>query len=207
MENCCFCNKSTEDGRETVILKQKGCDGINCASEERGSNLHACPGQIVHSACRRDYTKKQNITRDSAALDHSPERRSELRSDETVFDFQEDCLFCGRPAKYGLKRRDVDIFQVRTKDFQVSVLEICSTRKDKWSTSVAGRLASVNDLHAADAIYHQQCSVNFRTGKDAPTKYTVDSASSSKRPSLDRPEKDERNRSFSESHGIFRRTR
>lgn len=31
-----------------------------------------------------------------------------------------------------------------------------------------GRTAYVLDLHAAGAIYHQQCSVNFRTGKGIP---------------------------------------
>jgi hypothetical protein len=28
---------------------------------------------------------------------------------------------------------------------------------------------SVQDLHATDAVYHQKCSVNFRTGKSLPS--------------------------------------
>ena len=32
----------------------------------------------------------------------------------------------------------------------------------------------MNDLPAADAVYHQQCSSNFRTGKNVPTRFSVD---------------------------------
>ena len=38
-------------------------------------------------------------------------------------------------------------------------------RNDSWSTNVLSRIQFVQDLHAADAVYHQKCSVNFRTGK------------------------------------------
>ena len=33
------------------------------------------------------------------------------------------------------------------------------------------RIDSVNDLHASDRVYHQCCSVNFRTGKQIPKRY------------------------------------
>lgn len=34
----------------------------------------------------------------------------------------------------------------------------------------SGLIAFVNDLHAADALYQQQCSANFRTGTNIPNK-------------------------------------
>ena len=37
-----------------------------------------------------------------------------------------------------------------------------------------GRLEYAQDLHAADAVYHQACNVNFRTGKQVPQKYGTD---------------------------------
>lgn len=40
--------------------------------------------------------------------------------------------------------------------------------KDAWTIEVYGRISAVSDLHAADAIYHQQCSVDFRTLKPNP---------------------------------------
>ena len=33
------------------------------------------------------------------------------------------------------------------------------------------RLEYAQDLHAADTVYHQQCSSNFRTGKQIPQPY------------------------------------
>lgn len=45
---------------------------------------------------------------------------------------------------------------------------ICDERRDELSAEVRGRVEIVNDLHAADAVYHQSCSVNFRTKKAKP---------------------------------------
>lgn len=57
---------------------------------------------------------------------------------------------------------------MRTLDFQEKILQICKHRDDDWSKKVYHRIISVHDLHAADAVYHHQCSVNFRTGKQIP---------------------------------------
>ena len=57
-------------------------------------------------------------------------------------------------------------------DFQTTILKICSDRDDVWGNKVQGRINSVNDLHAADAIYHQTCNVNFRTKKQIPILYS-----------------------------------
>ena len=70
---------------------------------------------------------------------------------------------------------------VRTHEFQASVFQACRSRKDKWSNAVSGRIAFVNDLPAADAVYHQQCSVNFKTGKNIPNKLSTDTADTTKR--------------------------
>ena len=37
-----------------------------------------------------------------------------------------------------------------------------------------GRLEYAQDLHAADSVYHQTCSVNFRTGKGIPKQFSSD---------------------------------
>ena len=44
-----------------------------------------------------------------------------------------------------------------------------TSKNDSWSTNVLSRIQFVQDLHAADAVYHQKCSVNFRTGKCLPS--------------------------------------
>lgn len=60
---------------------------------------------------------------------------------------------------------------VRTKDFKESVPELCKDRNDDWALTVLARLEYARDIHAADAVYHQQCSVNFRTRKQIPQPY------------------------------------
>ena len=43
--------------------------------------------------------------------------------------------------------------------------------------TVQGKLEFAQDLHAADAVYHQACSVNFRTGKQILEKHGNDTDS------------------------------
>ncbi len=54
------------------------------------------------------------------------------------------------------------------------------------------RILHVHDLHAADAVYHQTCSVNFRTGKQKPMAHQSASTEDSKRPKPGWPQVDER---------------
>jgi hypothetical protein len=63
----------------------------------------------------------------------------------------------------------------RKKDFQESIVKVCEERNDdKWSETDLSRLEHLRDFHAADAVYHQACSVNFRTGKQIPKQYCTD---------------------------------
>ena len=66
---------------------------------------------------------------------------------------------------------------MRTKDSQDKIQEACKVRNDEWAETVQGRLEFAQDLHAADAVYHQACSVNFRTGKQIPKKHGNDTDS------------------------------
>ena len=71
-----------------------------------------------------------------------------------------------------INRQKVNL--VRTIEFFTSLKLVCEERRDRWTTLVLGRINSVGDLHAGDAIYHQACNVNFRTGKAPPIDYKVD---------------------------------
>jgi hypothetical protein len=52
------------------------------------------------------------------------------------------------------------------------MLQHFKMRDDEWALDVRGRLEFVQDLHAADALYHQQCSVHFRTLKQIPVVFS-----------------------------------
>jgi len=43
---------------------------------------------------------------------------------------------------------------------------VCAKRMDAWALEVQGRLHSCHDFVAADAMYHQECSVHFRLGRN-----------------------------------------
>ena len=45
---------------DTVSLRQKGADSINKASKERGDELKARPGSVVHNSCGLEYTNAKN---------------------------------------------------------------------------------------------------------------------------------------------------
>ena len=181
MENCCICGRANllQDGSsEFAVLTQKGCDKIN----EIDISIGAQPGRKVHPKCRLDLIRPNSYKQDgmpAKAKDSSPAVRR--RSTSQLFNVKEQCLFCGLPAKYSGKKKGYDVIPVRTMDFQDTVLMICKERTDPWSQIVHGRLQYLRDLHASDAIYHQTCSSNFRTGKDIPAQYSSDTDDSVKR--------------------------
>lgn len=169
-EKCVICESGDQTG--LVCLRGKGSEGINNAAEKRGSHIRTHPGQYVHTECRRQFTNIFEIgkylrEREQGKSNPPAESTPILRSKQT-FSFRDHCLFCGQTAKLNQNKRGYDVYPVRTHDFQTSIKSICSIRQDAWADQIYGRIEAVNDLHAADAIYHQTCNVNFRTGKNTP---------------------------------------
>ena len=186
MENCCICGETLSDGRPTAVLTQKGSDSINRVSGTCDDNkIQSRAGQSVHLKCRRDLCRPPKKSTSKVIEEESAIGR---RSVNPRFSAKEHCFFCGQPAKNNGRKRGYDVIPVRTKDFQDSIAEICRQREDEWSEIVLGRLEYAQDLHAADAVYHQACSVNFRTGKKIPRQHcSDDSTEGSKRPRKGRP--------------------
>ncbi|CAC5406040.1 unnamed protein product [Mytilus coruscus] len=65
-----------------------------------------------------------------------------------------------------------DVYPVRSSEFQCKIEDICKQLEDEWELEVRGRLEFVQDLHGTDALYHQTCSVNFRTLKQTPLAFS-----------------------------------
>lgn len=166
MEVCKICHGPLATS-STVCLTSKGSKTINAASEERGHDILCIPGDVVHTDLRKFLTDKRRILvakRRIANCNNDTSEPPKLRS-HSSFDFRDHCLFCGFPAKINEWKRGNDAFSVRTFEFQKTIGKICEERNDSWSREVTGRLGVINYLHAADAVYHQTCSVNFRTRK------------------------------------------
>lgn len=176
MDNCVFCQQQLGESG-TTTLGQKGCDGIKQASEERGEDILVTVGQRVHTECRRKYCNPHEVAQFNRQKRSFEAMEAESvgcrrRSADPAFSYRDMCLFCGMPDKYDGKKNNFKLIPVRTFDFQKRLLELCRVRSDDWSKEVQGRIEFVNDLHAADAVYHKVCNGNFRSGKSIP-KYFI----------------------------------
>ena len=189
MDTCPLCTESLENGQVITKLGEKGCEGVNKASKERQDSLNLQPGQYVHKTCRQSYTNAKSIFYRKRKLETQSESSSTKRvlRSENMFNFKEVCLFCGKSTKLGDQSMK-NVYYVRTFDFQEKVLEDCATRQDTWSDIVFARIQCVQDLHAADAVYHQMCSVNFRTKRGIPKQFKSEEVEPNRagRPSIDK---------------------
>lgn len=159
--------------------------------------------QRLHVKCRKEFTEPNRIVSATTkqALEEQPS--ISLRPKTPVFNFNEHCFFCGKAAKFeDGKKRGHDVFPVRTDPdgLMSSVAKLCQERNDTWGKEVKGRLAFASCLHAADAVYHQSCSVNFRTFKDVPKQHA--SSSAPKRTS-GRPVNEETENAFQKAIAYF----
>ena len=180
---CVICKKPIEDKSKAFILRLKGCEGLNEAAKQRNEQIEASAGDYVHKECRKNHTNPKIIKRylregDSDDLCTTSRGRP---SSGSQFSFAKNCLFYGRHAKFDGKKKGYDIYPVRTFGFEEKILEICEKRGDDWADMVKGRLECCHDLHASDAVYHQQCNVNFRTNKDMPKHFSCDDQLSAKK--------------------------
>lgn len=150
---CPICEGIFQDGHDVVQIRQKGADGINAASVQRGDSIFVTAGTRVHSSCRKLYTNSIDISihvknKKEKGGEQSAVKRS-ARVSGFLFNSQTDCLFCG----ITVNKEKSDYSCVKTDNFAKSVLQCCDTRRDEWSFSVKGRIEYYSsDLHAADAV-------------------------------------------------------
>ena len=146
--------------------------------------------------CRKKYCNPQTIARDTKHQEAVASKRQVLLS-EDKFCFNSNCFFCGQPAMIGNKRKGFDVVSVRTVELKNTILAVCRERKDAWANGVQARISSAHDLHAADAVYHKSCDINFRTMRQIPTSYKNEKVCS-KKLKLGRPYEEERTEAFLE---------
>lgn len=183
--NECFfepCGKSTKPLitvgsdriRSIINASQVREDGLAVNLERR---LDSDSGITImcHKDCVSSYTSKHHLERLNKntlnPCDESPSskrRRSEL----TLFNFKEHCLFCGEicrmeidPKHPGRCKRAVlcqTADRGNEKSFKQSIIDACNARQDDTALQVQMRiLSAVSDLHAADARYHDVCRKSF----------------------------------------------
>ncbi|KAH3769372.1 hypothetical protein DPMN_170623 [Dreissena polymorpha] len=151
MDSCAICGETVCEGKETVRLTQKGCEGIqNSGTSQTYADVK--PGDIVHTKCRKALTRRKNSAT-NIHLDGEIDKQKALRSNCETFDFKNRCLFCGCQAKYcpSSRKRSIDVYPDRSLEFQNTIKTICISRGDQWAKEINIRLLHVVDLPAADA--------------------------------------------------------
>ena len=78
------------------------------------------------------------------------------------------------------EKKSRSVYRVTLLDVQDVVRRVCEERADDWAEEVRARILQVHDLPAADAIYHQSCSSNFRTKKQIPSTFSFEQPSTRK---------------------------
>ena len=183
MSEDCFLHEYTNcgggDSNSGGGLINVGAERLRKASLARGDNLYevianqVCETYKCHKNCSSTYTSKHHIKRlqkERKSTEPTPKRSR--RSTESVFNFKEHCLFCGKtclPLDPKNPKRWRRVVTCRTADrgkgqqtFRDSILQTCRERNDAWAQDVQERvLHAVSDLHAADAQYHKDCLSSF----------------------------------------------
>ena len=197
-ESCEICQEPLVKG-EIVTLGEKGSASVNRASLERNdSSICTVPGQQVHQYCHKIHCNPNSIAQANRLPIEGPDKSicySVLRSRQKSFNFNGDCFLCGTPVDGGEQRKKVDVFKVITIEMKDTILAICSERRDAWSDAVQTPIMHIHDLPAADAMYHQTCSVNFCTGKQIPKVFVTEEPAHKKK-RLGRPQDEEKMDAF-----------
>ena len=184
-ENCCvICKGTFSENEKSVTVSKKGLLTLISYSEKRElldlteylneRNSTSPIGKVlVHAKCRRDFTDKKRLFSSSSSSTEEPAAKK-LRSSLSPFNWNDDCMFCGKHAQVDPRHPDrAQVYQVTTLHFRDKVLEWCDTRGDTWAAEVQNRLHGCIDLVAAEAIYHSNCYTMFMLNKKATPETTV----------------------------------
>ncbi|KAK7469716.1 hypothetical protein BaRGS_00036298 [Batillaria attramentaria] len=180
---CFICGKDFNTSTDKVHLTYRGIKGINSVSR-LGDDIHVSDGDCVHEDCWRTYTNKKVVDSKLKAqeAEKSPKKQPHLRKwslPGAINDNQPTRLFCGvgkRHIRSG-KQNPGKLIEVETMLFHKSVTKHCQQRGDKWAHEVSAKTdyMYLQDLRAADVVYHRICYTSFRkTGGQKPRMFQAE---------------------------------
>lgn len=171
-DKCFVCDKNIDKtGGDVTKVSEKGILSLIKASRDRGDNksqhIVGLKSLLIHTSCRKRYTRIGTIVADmkrASTSSSEPTESVRMRSSLPKFNFKENCFLCSEPVKQSTKtpvgNRRV-VYSVRTLTIKHTCLEAGLARDDDWGKAVVGRLASISDLVAEEAVYHNDCYLKF----------------------------------------------
>ena len=196
-ENCPLCDKELGD-EEGVVIGEKGAEGVNRASNERGNSILVTAGTELHKRCRMNYINKKQISLyNKAKLHPPPPAKRSARVSMGPYESRMHCVFCGNEVVKTSGSVDYEEYSsVKTDGFVETIMAHCRQRKDDWAFTVQGRIEYFEkDLHAADSVYHRSCDINFRTNRDVPMQHR-DGSTEKKARKVGRPKDADKEEAF-----------
>lgn len=161
---CLFCKRETSEHVADVdkglptLLKHLEAIGrsdlvndINVDNKNKAVKLHlSCRRKLAYEAAKAERVKADEVV--------TPKRAS--RSSAVGLSFKDMCFLCGSNI-LGSK----DVRKVMSGlEFDYKIKQVIQDRCfDDWALAVQGRMSSVSDLFAADAMYHKGCYTRFVT--------------------------------------------
>ena len=140
---CAICQKSLDNVKDVLTLREKESEGINRASTEHNDIIQPAPviRKIKHAAALAATQLTRAKKEESTISQLSSSRLSLDRTTEQSFNFKTDCFFCETNVdSEEQKRRQGDVFKVATLEAKDTVLQTCSERKDEWTEVVQARI-------------------------------------------------------------------
>ncbi|CAK8681097.1 unnamed protein product [Clavelina lepadiformis] len=125
---CPICDKEIQASEATSLLRQKGADGINTPSTNRGNYIVVTAGRKVHIDCRKRYTNPIDIQlkKNREESGSCVTRKRSVRVLDGNFDSKTDCLFCGTRVLTDRPRFSFG----KTDLFARTILECCERCSD-----------------------------------------------------------------------------
>ena len=165
LDKCIICKNDTD---ETVSVLGRGMatlvadcqligrvDILNVLEDKKDSQF------VIHGSCRRRlaYEKRRFLNTEAccSGVAKSTARRL-TRSITGGFCFENMCFLCGKATSDSKDVRKV----LSGEGFDKKMKDVIHERNyDTWALQVKGRMESVSDLFAADAVYHRYCHSRF----------------------------------------------
>ena len=170
---CVICKQPT-GALPKATLTEKGSVNINKAGKERKDTVFCSPGQKIHQEyhhkyCKPDQTAKALRLKEQQVMPMNIEkqvfRSAELILALTVFTVVNQQYLEGREKVHSLLlsgqlKQRIQYWQYVMKDLEGMIGQSCASKSFTCLPSTV--------VHAADEVYHRECSVNFCIMKQVP---------------------------------------
>lgn len=173
-DQCIICKNGFDDPTSRSKIFKKGLDSIIGACDirndiqlrnylqEKYTTVTSGDLQLfIHKDCRRNFIKKREL---EAIIENEnvPESPKKLRSTTHEFDWKTDCIFCGHKATIDIKNPNANkVCSAMTLPYRGNLLEKCNNVLDKFCTELKHKLVNCYDLVHVEAVYHDECRLNF----------------------------------------------